>query len=268
MIGSTPGLIRAQLPGLVRPRRAGDGAPGSTQSGDIHYFDPGVDPGPGWLKLPAAAMRQWIRVLHPSYPSTSLLTIKYAGGRYYCIGKGAISFATSTDISPVSADWKYIVWPFSPTSDYPRDFAYGNGVWVAVGGDSGNAIASSVDGVNFTARTSVFGSDSISCVIFVPSLGLFVAGGGMGKIATSPDGVNWTLKTTGIGNRRIISFAVGNGKIVALCFDQAYVSIDTNTWGSVGQTTFGLDSSAYSIAYGNGVWMPGLSDKKTPYIRE
>jgi len=78
-----------------------------------------------------------------------------------------------------------------------RDFAWGNGTYVAVGdyGPTGykkGTIAFSTDANNWTTVTdSTFGTTTISALAF--GNGKFLAGGSIdGKMAYSTDGVIWT----------------------------------------------------------------------------
>ena len=82
--------------------------------------------------------------------------------------------------------------------------AYGNGLFVAVGGYSGSwfnpstsIILTSPDGAAWTQRTSPT-SNPLRGVAY--GNGLFVAVGAGGTILTSPDGVRWTAQTSGTGN--------------------------------------------------------------------
>jgi hypothetical protein len=80
-----------------------------------------------------------------------------------------------------------------------------SGLYVVAG--SSGTITTSPDGVNWTSRTSGFGSDIIRGVIFGD--GLYVAVGNLGKMTTSPDGVTWTSRTSGFGTTTINGAAFG-----------------------------------------------------------
>lgn len=96
--------------------------------------------------------------------------------------------------------------------------AYGNGVWVAVGGrfHGGTTILSSSDaGATWAVRLVESTEGELTGVTY--GNGLFVAVG-TGRILTSPDGISWTPRKT--DNAMFLrGIAFGNGKFVAVGAD-------------------------------------------------
>lgn len=98
---------------------------------------------------------------------------------------------TSTSFS--TSGWTTITLPASSTW---RSVAYGNGIWVVIGG--GTTYCTSTDGVNWTLRNWNQGSDRPSRAaqvrfinnLFVTTLRSSINGI---RVATSPDGINWTI---------------------------------------------------------------------------
>ena len=90
------------------------------------------------------------------------------------------------------------------------DVAFGNGQFVAVGSENNSgAIATSSDGVHWTARTSaIISAGSFSGVTF--GNGIFVTYGS-GRTLASSDGINWVSSTPGITKK----IAYGSGQFVA-----------------------------------------------------
>ncbi len=137
----------------------------------------------------------------------------------------------------------------SVTARTMRDFAYGDGRYVAVSNSSA-AFATSTDGVTWTAGTNAAGSgSSLNAVAY--GNGIFVAVGG-GLIATTTDGVNWinrsptgTFTLLGVTYGGGVFVAVGNGGV-------AYRSLDGLTWTPV--STTGTASNLNGIAYGAGMF--------------
>jgi hypothetical protein len=124
---------------------------------------------------------------------------------------------------------------------------YGNGLFVAVGGDG--AILTSPDGVTWTARTSV---TSYSLYSVTYGDGLFVAVGRNGAILTSPDGVNWTARTSGT-SAGLSGVTYGNGLFVAVGWGGAILtSPDGVNWV---QQTSGTGYSLSGVTYGNGLFV-------------
>ena len=98
--------------------------------------------------------------------------------------------------------------------------AYGNGLFVAVGGLGFGTILTSPDGVSWTERTS--GTyNPLSSVTY--GNGTFVAVGEGGTILTSPDGVSWTERASPTKDF-LNGVAYGNGTFVAVGKDGAILT--------------------------------------------
>lgn len=127
-----------------------------------------------------------------------------------------------------------------------RSFAFGTGVFVAVGGQSFTAskIATSADGKTWTLQTSPFGATEIRSVCWNGSV--FVAGDDTGQIATSPNGTAWTLRTSGISTP--IKNLIWNGSVfIAEGGGILRTSSDGVTWTT---RTSGFGATiTYALAY-------------------
>jgi len=130
-----------------------------------------------------------------------------------------------------------------------RGIAWGNGKFVAVGGDG--KIACSSDGVKWTlAAKNVFDSSDIIGIAF--GNGRFVAVGGDRKIAYSTDGDVWNLAAnSSYGNFQFFEIAFGNEIFVAVGDENKIaVSKDGKNWK---KTNFdGRFAYIYDISFGNG----------------
>jgi hypothetical protein len=167
-------------------------------------------------------------------------------------GTGGTSWTAQT--STAAADFGY----YSVT--------YGNGVFVAVGGNNSTAgaVQTSPDGINWTARTSTAASTYWISVTY--GNGVFVAVGGgnltTGSIQTSPDGINWTARTSiasGLGSGWS-SVTYGNGLFVAVArtvstAGAVQTSPDGITWTARTSTAAAAGSGWRSVNYGNGVFV-------------
>jgi len=98
----------------------------------------------------------------------------------------AVGSSTYTMVSPNG-----ITWTTGSDTQTFHSVGYGNGVYVAVGG---NGIASSTDGLTWTTRLSTGGNNWYS-VAYRDGLFVAVSYSGTYRIATSPDGITWTLVT-------------------------------------------------------------------------
>lgn len=84
--------------------------------------------------------------------------------------------------------------------------AYGNGLWVVVGGSGG--IYTSSNGVNWTTQSGPFAGTAIQAVGY--GAGRWVAVGNAGHLATSNDGVSWAGQTSSFGTNQITAVAWSN----------------------------------------------------------
>ena len=102
------------------------------------------------------------------------------------LGNGSHSIAYSTD---GGNSWTGL--PQNVLTNQANDAAYGNGVWVAVGGYNPASVAYSSDGINWTGAAYPF---TVGYGVHFGN-GLFVGLGNTtsgNSIITSPDGINWT----------------------------------------------------------------------------
>lgn len=116
-----------------------------------------------------------------------------------------------------------------------RSMAFGNGVYVAVGGPH----SSDADGMTTWAGISYDGKNWTrvllplekfwQCVTF--GNGLFVAFSSVGNCVTSPDGINWTVRTSGTtGNVTSVTYGAGLFVAVIDASATAITSPDGITW--------------------------------------
>ena len=118
--------------------------------------------------------------------------------------------------------------------------AYGNGIFVALGRDG--AMVSSHDGITWTAGS--FGKSAVILTIIYAN-NMFVAVGD--GVYTSPDGITWK-KRWSKRFARLTAVAFGNNTFVAVG-SSSLTSPDGIEW------TEGKGSGAYSVAYGNGIFV-------------
>lgn len=146
----------------------------------------------------------------------------------------------------------------STDENYLNNITYGNGIFVAVGGNimapSNGIIISSSDCIAWTKRYS----DTYSLFRGITySNGMFVAvGGGTGaQILTSANGIDWTKRTTNVSNQ-LNAIAYGNGAFVAVGNGKTILrSTNGVTWTEI---TTSIDipyNGLYGIAYGNGTFV-------------
>jgi hypothetical protein len=152
--------------------------------------------------------------------------IAYGDGRFVvCSSTGsgnrerAVAFA-STD----ATNWTRVDFP--NVRSLTR-VAYGNGRFVAVGGNNSVAAAALVEGTNWVVATNLF-SDELRSVAFDGNV--FAAVGDNGVIVTSSDGTNWAnVNNATDTNLRAVTrgdagyVAVGNGGLL-------YTSPDATNW--------------------------------------
>ncbi len=143
-----------------------------------------------------------------------------------------------------------------PTSPNAKSVAYGNGVFVVVGGSGTERILVSTDGINWELTSAVGNNDAWNDVSFGNGRFVAVAGGGDDRAMYSDDGYNWTaVSAAGGNNDDWYSLTYGNGRFVATSFG----SSDTVMYSADGGESWTLGALAWrnwqSIEFGGGVFM-------------
>jgi len=113
-------------------------------------------------------------------------------------------------------------------------------------------LTTSTDGTTWTTRTSGFGSTRIRGVTYGD--GLYVAVGDDGKLTTSTDGITWTTRTSGFGSTTILGVTYGDGLYVAVGDDgKLTTSTDGTTW-TTRTSGFGT-TDINGVTYGDGLYV-------------
>jgi hypothetical protein len=198
----------------------------------------------------------------PPEDAPSVAAIDYGGGKFVAVADRGLTEPPWIATSNAGVNWTDRGDGGSGLSDRcSSDIVYGNGMWVIVG-DSGRLITSP-DGINWTQRTSSFGSTHIMAVAY--GGGVFVAVGKAGKLATSTNGINWTQRSSGLsGDIRAVAYdrasrwvAVAIGPGVDDPARYTTTLDPTGAWTSTG--VIGTGEWCYAVAYGNGVWIATTS---------
>jgi hypothetical protein len=156
----------------------------------------------------------WTESLMPKSPSGFYKKIYFAKGMFIVVGHYGY-IATSPD----GYNWTLVT---SRPWQYIKDIAYGNGIWVAVGG---TAISASSDGISWTRQfTTIDANHKLYGIAFGNNT--FVAVGAPNAVYISPDGKIWT-KTTGSG---LDDVAFGNGRFVGVSGNNLLTSPDGINW--------------------------------------
>jgi len=201
--------------------------------------------------------------------TTGILAIMVKVPLSIAVGSGGNSIATSTDLG---LTWTGRDATSFTTSGYgvagPAAYDVSTvtiGLYVAVGG-GGNNIATSTDGINWTARGRTvisygwgvaFGKDGSNNNLWV------AVGEGVNTIATSTNGITWTGRgsffTTGGYGVAFGKDGSNNNLWVAVGYGQGGNTIATSTdgitWTGRGKTV--ITSEAWGVAYANNLWVAG-----------
>lgn len=123
--------------------------------------------------------------------------------------------ALAAIVSPVVAPVSYVATArtLPGVTQAWQSVAYGNGIWVAIGG-TGTQAGSSPDGITWTARTMPT-SAQWNVVTFANGVFVALATAGSTAAATSTDGINWTARTMPSASNWS-AIAYGNGVFAAL----------------------------------------------------
>lgn len=106
-------------------------------------------------------------------------------------------------------------------------------------------------GVNWQIVSWNIGSTRVNDVIWVASLGLFVAVANAGYIGTSPNGTTWTTRYNVTGDGNITGIAFGAGRLVAVSSgNKVITSTNGTTWSYA--TTVPVTTAMIDVAFGGG----------------
>ena len=131
----------------------------------------------------------------------------------------------------------------------------GPDVWVIVG--TNGKMASSTDGITFTARTNTFTAASTIWALACDGTTI-VAGsdGGTGEIETSTDGTTWTSRTAPTVDIRALTW--GRGLFIAAGLAEIWTSPDGTTWTET--TQHNVTTLIKGLAFGRGRFVLAASD--------
>lgn len=120
-----------------------------------------------------------------------LITIGVGGDRRYSTTDGNLTIQGDVqDLAPSDADWAD-----GHTDTMIRGHCYGNGRFLAVGGQSDGTFRSTTDGLTWTALTTLDGQGGRASADWLGGCaygnGRFVAAGGNGSRCFSTDGLTW-----------------------------------------------------------------------------
>jgi hypothetical protein len=195
------------------------------------------------------------------YTTTPAITILDTGARYVAIATGSTNnaYTTRTGIAGTSA---WTAGTALPASDF-TSIAYGNGVYVVVGGTA--SAASSVTGSLWTTRTiPTLGSGTYSGVAY--GNGTFVAIT-TGNVATavSSNGSAWTAGGNLPTSSTWSHVVYGNGRFVAIATGTRNVAISYDKGTSWVLSVSQLPSAATwtEIGYGQGLFFAVASGGTT-----
>lgn len=146
-------------------------------------------------------------------------------------------------------DWEWV--NPKPQGHSLWDVAYGNGMYIAVGGSGGTLLSSADHGVTWNSlNEGIDPNRTLNGVVYIN--GQFMALGnqnGKALISTSPDGVNWTDNIIGGDSTGVTGMAFGNDTYVTA--GHTFTSNDGQNWTlAEGNANGGTD-----IAFGNGLFV-------------
>jgi hypothetical protein len=141
--------------------------------------------------------------------------------------------------------------------------AWNGSLWVAVGSGSGGAtIATSPNGINWTARSSQWTPGTLAAKAVAWNGSLWVAGGQgttVPNLATSPDGITWTSRSSGLGTTGAVAVAWNGWMWVAVggtgsISDTIVYSYDGINWIGAGSPFDNFDGGG-GVAWNGSLWV-------------
>ena len=192
------------------------------------------------------------------YTSAPTVTITDNDAGWLAISAGSANNAFLAAGQPAATNWTGGS-PIPGTAH--NDIAYGNGTWVAVGGDGSGGAATSTDGSAWVSRTITTLASGTDEFIGVAYNGVnFVAISQSDETAVSSNGITWTAGgalPTATGDWVAIEY--GNGRFVAIA-DTGEVAVSTDNGTNWRASNAGLvnitDPTFWTnIGYGQGLFV-------------
>jgi hypothetical protein len=185
------------------------------------------------------------------YTSTPTVSIVDTNAKFVVLPNGSTTAAYLPASSAVNANWTSST--TLPASNYTA-LAYGNGLYIAVGGTS--TAASSTDGNTFTARTiQTLGSGTWTDLAY--GNGTFIAiPTGSNATSFTTNGITWTVGGNLPSSTTWTSIAYGNGRFVAIASGGRTSAYSLDKGLSWVAAPIGLPSSQTwsKISYGQGLF--------------
>jgi hypothetical protein len=177
-----------------------------------------------------------------SMTKANLLGVSYAKGLWVTVGEQG-TILTSSD----GSNW---VQQVSGTTRRLRAITYGNGQFLAVGGDAAPPLASRVvlasnDGTNWSTLHYVTGEVSLSAVAYAKGNYVALASGFSSDILSSTNGSNWIVRATVAGVMSGVIYATN-------MFVAAGNTIQTSPDGITWTERLTASQSLRGITYGKG----------------
>ncbi len=211
--------------------------------------------GLAWLSLCAPLTGQTIyeqmKVRSPTPTPNHLTTLRYGAGKFLALGESATILSSDDGV-----DWTAHV------SGYTRslsDIAFGNGVFVVCGADSGTVLTSADLETWVISRPA---GVPFNCWGITFHDGRFYLCGSEGTVASSADGVQWEESDTGLtSDLEDIVFA--GGQFICVGADNSIVtSQDGEQWTlrPTGIPLQGLKDDFLSVSWLNSLYVVGGKD--------
>lgn len=140
----------------------------------------------------------------------------------------------------------------------------GTNTIVAVRGLKGQGVrlyVSTNSGVTWQLITWNVGNIRVHDIVWVTSLGLFVAVADAGLIGTSPDGTTWTTRYNVSGDGNITSIAFGAGRLVAVSTGNKVITSTNGTSWSYA-TTVPATTGIIDVAFGGGKFIAAANSNQ------
>ena len=199
----------------------------------------------GTISSPAAGTT----VTNP-YGNNTLRDVHYDNDLWVAVGYSGII------TSPDAISWTARSVPSGPPQLF--SVAYGNGVWVAAGGNPSDVAAGarSTNGITWATITVQLSPSPIATSVAYGN-GIWIMSSSQGLISRSTNSTTWGQVTSNFGSAGIRSVAYGNSIWTAVG-DGGRIRRSTDsgsTWTTVTSNFGTID--IISVSYGNGVWVAG-----------
>lgn len=189
------------------------------------------------------------RTLGPEY----LNGITYGDGKFVAVGYDSVVRRGSIFVSTDGINWTWLSAAATGTTNELFDVAYGNGIYLAVGGASEPVLLRSTDALTWTVQEAVFFEALGLRGIAFGQTNFVVVSDRRHHAYSSIDGLSWAVNSGSSGFLGPKRVSYGGGTFVISCtYGEISTSVDGTSWQ---RRASPANTDLHDAAYATGTWI-------------